>query len=73
MRSHTGSKEKEQPIPDRLRRIIREQNEWDIRLHEYMTDQLETDIKRQGEAFQRRIQCFRTLSRAFDIVARPPL
>lgn len=73
VRSRTGSKEKKQPIPDRVRRIIREQNEWDIRLHEYITDQLEAEIECRGEAFQRRIQRFQTLNRALGTVARPPL
>jgi hypothetical protein len=38
-----------------------------------MTDQLEANIKRQGEAFQRLIQRFRTLNRVFGIAAQSPL
>ncbi len=73
VRSRTGSKETKKPIPDRVRRTIREQNEWDVRLHEYITDQLEAEIERRGKAFRRRVQRFQTLNRAFGTVARGPL
>jgi hypothetical protein len=73
VRSRTGSKENKRSIPDRVRRTIREQNAWDVRLHEYVTDQLEAEIERRGDAFRRRVRRFRRLNRAFGTVARRPL
>jgi hypothetical protein len=73
VRSRTGSREKKRTIPDRVRRTIREQNAWDVRLHEYVTDQLESEIERRGDAFRRRVRRFQRLNRAFGAVARRPL
>ena len=73
VRSRTGSKEKKRPIPDRVRRVIREQNAWDVRLHEYVMNQLESEIERRGGPFQDRVRRFQALNRAFGTVARGPL
>jgi len=73
VRSRTGSKEKKRPIPDRVQRTIREQNKWDIRLHEYIKNQLEAEVERRGDAFERRIRRFQKLNRAFGTVAQRPL
>jgi hypothetical protein len=73
VRSRTGSEEKKRPIPDRVRRTIREQNEWDVRLHEYVTNQLEAEIERRGDEFRRSVRRFQRLNRAFGTVARRPL
>ncbi len=72
VRSRTGSKKK-QPIPDQVRRIIREQNEWDVRLHEYVTDQLKDEIERRGDAFRHRVRRFQALNQAFAAVTGKPL
>jgi hypothetical protein len=73
VRSRTGDKETKKPIPGRVRRIIREQNKWDIRLYQYVSNQLESEIERRGASFQRYVRRFRMLNGAFAAVARRPL
>jgi len=73
VRSRTGSKNRKRPIPDRVRRVIREQNEWDVRLHEYVSDRLDAEIERRGDTFRRRVRRFQKFNRAFATIARGPL
>jgi len=73
VRSRTGSKEKKQPIPDRVRRIIREQNQWDVRLYEHVCDRLDADIKQKGETFQKRVQRFQRANSVVGTLAHGPL
>jgi hypothetical protein len=73
VRSRTGSTQKKQPIPDRVRRIIREQNQWDVRLYEYVSDQLDAEIKQKGDAFQKRVRRFQRANSVVGTLAHGPL
>jgi len=73
VRSRTGSKDRKRSIPDRVRRIIREQNEWDVRLYEYVSDRLDAEIERRGDTFRRRVRRFQKFNWAFATIARRPL
>ena len=73
VRSRTGSKEKKQPIPDRVRRIIREQNQWDVRLYEHIRYQLDAEIEQKGDAFQKRVWRFQKANAVVATLARGPL
>jgi hypothetical protein len=52
---------------------IREQNQWDLRLYEHVSQKLAVEIEARGGAFQRRLRQYKRFNRAFGFFARRPL
>jgi hypothetical protein len=73
VRSRTGSPKKKQPIADQVQQKIREQNQWDLRLYEHVSQKLAVEIEARGGAFQRRLRQYKRFNRAFGFFARRPL
>ncbi|MCS4047511.1 hypothetical protein GGQ04_002659 [Salinibacter ruber] len=71
VRSRVGSAGRKTPIPGGLRRQIRAQNQWDVRLYEYVRDRLNQEIENKGEVFQRRLRRFKKMNQLFGTLTRP--